>query len=253
MRIIMTPQEDNEKNIGTTPKFFGRRKGRTIRKAKTTLLEKFLPKVQISQSSDWNKDTLFGTKVEKVYLEIGFGNGEHLAEQARRNPHIGFIGAEVFQNGVANLLSIITGIKEGHDLPDEITLAQGRSDNIRVFSDDIRLLFSALPDNFLDKVFLLFPDPWPKKKHASRRFVNPDNLTQIARILKTDGILRIATDHKVYKAWTLRQMHACPLFKWTATCGDDWKYPPQDWVETKYQRKALREGRRPIFLEYQKL
>ena len=142
MRIIMTPQENNEQNNGTTPKFFGRRKGRTIRKAKTTLLEKFLPKVQISQSSDWNKDTLFGTKVEKVYLEIGFGNGEHLAEQARRNPHIGFIGAEVFQNGVANLLSLITGIKEGHDLPEEIRLEQGRSDNIRVFSDDIRLLFS---------------------------------------------------------------------------------------------------------------
>ena len=96
-------------------------------------------------------------------------------------------------------------------------------------------------------------DPWPKKRHASRRFVNPDNLKELARILKKGGILRIATDHKVYKSWTLHQMHDCPDFRWTATCGNDWKKEPGDWVQTKYQRKAEREGRRAVFLDYERI
>lgn len=234
-----------------TPKFFGRRKGRTIRCAKSALLADFLPSLRISASTEISSK-MFGTPVDKMYLEIGFGNGEHLAEQARRNPQIGFIGAEVFQNGVANLLSLITGIKIKDELPEKIKLSDNRVDNIRIYDDDIRLLFKQIPDNSLDKIFLLFPDPWPKKRHANRRFVNPENLKELARCLKKGGILRIATDHKVYKHWTLRQMHECPFFKWTATCGNDWKHEPADWVQTKYQRKALREGRKAVFLDYQK-
>lgn len=234
------------------PKFFGRRKGRTIHCAKTTLLQKFLPQIRISPNTEISQN-MFGTSVRKVYLEIGFGNGEHLAGQALKNPEIGFIGAEVFQNGVANLLSLITGIKIKDELPETITLSPERVDNIRVFDDDMRLLFARIPDNFLDKVFVLFPDPWPKKRHASRRFINPDNLREIARCLKTGGILRVATDHKVYKHWTLHQMRDCPCFRWTARCGNDWKHEPADWVQTKYQRKALREGRRPVFLDYEKI
>lgn len=245
----------NTNNIPSSdePKFFGRRTGRRIRKAKTSLLETFLPQVQINQNTVFKKESLFGTPVKSICLEIGFGNGEHLAGQALANPDTGFIGAEVFKNGVANLLSLITGIKKADELPEHITLTAGRTDNIRVYDDDIRLLFAKLPDNFLDKVFLLFPDPWPKKRHASRRFVNPENLKEIARVLKSGGLFRIATDHPIYKSWALRQMHACPDFVWTATCGADWKNPPADWVETKYQRKALREGRRPIFLNYKRL
>ena len=234
------------------PKFFGRRKGRTIRCAKSALLDTFLPKIKIDAKQKIDKN-MFGCQVDKIYLEIGFGNGEHLAEQARLHPNIGFIGAEVFKNGVANLLTIITGVKIKDDLTDEIKLSRDRQDNIRIYDDDMRLLFPRIPDNTLDKVFLLFPDPWPKKRHASRRFVNPENLKEIARCLKTGGILRIATDHKIYKSWTLRQLHACPFFKWTAQCGNDWKHEPQDWVQTKYQKKALREGRKPVFLEYKKL
>lgn len=234
------------------PKFFGRRKGRTIHCAKTTLLQKFLPQIRISPNTEISQN-MFGAPVQKVYLEIGFGNGEHLAGQALKNPEVGFIGAEVFQNGVANLLSLITGIKIKDELPETISLSPERVDNIRVFDDDMRLLFARIPDNFLDKVFVLFPDPWPKKRHASRRFINPDNLREIARCLKTGGILRVATDHKVYKHWTLHQMHDCPSFRWTARCGNDWKHEPADWVQTKYQRKALREGRRPVFLDYEKI
>lgn len=239
-------------NQPQTPKFFGRRKGRTIRCAKTTLLSDFLPRLRIQEDQQIDKH-LFGTPVDKLYLEIGFGNGEHLAEQARRNPNIGFIGAEVFQNGVANLLTLITGIKIKDDLPETITLSADRIDNIRIYDNDMRLLFKQIPDETLDKIFLLFPDPWPKKRHANRRFVNPDNIAQMARCLKKDGILRIATDHKVYKHWTLQQMRNTSHFKWTATCGNDWKHEPADWVQTKYQRKALAEGRRPIFLDYKKI
>lgn len=235
------------------PHFFGRRKGRVIRKTKTTLLETFLPSLKISETTNFTSPNLFGTKVKQICLEIGFGNGEHLAGQAKNHPDIGYIGAEVFQNGVANLLSLITGIKVTADLPQKITLEQGRVDNIRIWDNDIRLLFKNMPDNFLDKVYLLFPDPWPKKRHADRRFVNKENLKELARILKPGGILRIATDHKVYKSWTLHQMHDCPLFRWTATCGNDWKHEPQDWVQTKYQKKALKEGRRPVFLDYEKI
>ena len=238
----------------TQPKFYGRRQGRKIRKAKTGLLEAFLPQIQINSNTVFKKESLFGCHVNKIYLEIGFGNGEHLAGQALKNPDIGFIGAEVFKNGVANLLTLITGIKEKKDLPETgIKLEKGRVDNIRIFSDDVRILFSQIPDSFIDKIFVLFPDPWPKKRHENRRFINPENLKEIARILKKGGILRVATDHKIYKSWTLHQLHDCPFFAWTATCGKDWKNPPPDWVETKYQRKALKEGRRPVFLDFVRL
>ena len=241
-------QEDTKQH-----KFFGRRKGRTIRKTKNVLLERFLPDIRINEQTQFDKKTLFGFPVEKVNLEIGFGDGVHLAGQAANYPDVGFIGIEVFQNGVANLLTLITGVKNGKDIPEKIELLKDRKDNIRVFDDDARLLFSKIPDGFVDRVFLLFPDPWPKKRHADRRFVNPDNLKELARIIKKGGILRIATDHKVYKAWTLRKMNECAYFKWTAKCSDDWRKAPSDWVATKYQQKAIREGRKPVFFEYERI
>lgn len=231
------------------PNFFGRRQGRRIRKAKGCLLESFLPKIQINT----NTPLEFGSPVEKIYLEIGFGDGGHLAAQSQRNHNIGYIGAEVFKNGIANLLSLITGIKEGAEIVDDIKLLPNRADNLRVYNDDMRCLFPILPDNSIDRVFLLFPDPWPKKRHAPRRFINKENLQQIARVLKKGGILRVATDHKVYKSWTLRQLHEDANFKWTATCGNDWKQEPSDWVQTKYQRKAIREGRKAIFLDFERV
>lgn len=234
------------------PKFYGRRQGRKIRKAKSGLLERFLPKVAVPQNKTVSAD-IFGCNISEIQLEIGFGNGEHIAGQSLNNPNIGFIGAEVFKNGVANLLTLMTGIKENSDMPETIKLLPERTDNVRIWSDDVRILFSQIPDGFLSKIFLLFPDPWPKKRHASRRFVNPDNLKEIARMLKKGGLLQIATDHKVYKSWTLRRLSEDPNFCWTAKSSDDWRNPPADWVETKYQRKAIREGRKPVFLIFKRL
>ena len=168
-------------------------------------------------------------------------------------PQSGYVGVEVFQNGVANLLTLISGIKEGEHLPESIDVHDFKVQNVRVFDDDVRLLFKALPDDFFDKIYLLFPDPWPKKKHAGRRFVNPENLKEIKRILKSGGIFRIATDHPVYKRHVLRTMHEDVNFVWTAKCGDDWRKEPSDWVKTKYQQKAIREGRRPVFFDYKKI
>ena len=159
--------------LSEAPKFFGRRKGRIIRKAKTTLLEAFLPEVRLADDCRFDRQTMFGKPVDRVYLEIGFGNGEHLAGQALRNPSVGFIGAEVFQNGVANLLSLITGVKEGSNLPEKITLSSGRPDNIRVYDNDMRLLFPRIPDGFLDRIFVLFPDPWPQKAPRFQTFHQP--------------------------------------------------------------------------------
>ncbi|MBO5039202.1 MAG: tRNA (guanosine(46)-N7)-methyltransferase TrmB [Alphaproteobacteria bacterium] len=240
-------------NACETPKFFGRRKGRVIRKAKAFLLEQMLPQLKVSSQSDFKLPDLFGGEKKEICLEIGFGDGQHLFGQAKNNPQNGYVGVEVFQNGVANLLGLISGIKEGDHLPDSLQASDYPVHNIRVFDVDVRLLFQNIPDGFFDKVFLLFPDPWPKKKHAGRRFVNPDNLKEVARVLKKGGLFRIATDHPVYKRHVLRTMHHCEAFVWTAHCGDDWKREPSDWVRTKYQMKALREGRRPVWFDYQKV
>ncbi len=237
----------------STPRFFGRRKGRTIRKAKSFLLENFLNAVKIDENTIFDKDKLFSSPVDEVHLEIGFGDGAHLAGISLMNKNIGFVGVEVFQNGIAHLLTLMTGIKDAAHRTQDISLLPQRADNVRIFDDDVRLLFSQIPDNFFDKIYLLFPDPWPKKRHADRRFVNPQNLVELARILKKGGILQIATDHKVYKHHVLHTMAQNKDFIWTAKTSDDWRYPPKDWVETKYQKKAIREGRRPVFFEYQKI
>ena len=253
--MILMTMTSNEILLHSKPKFFGRRKGRTIRKAKSFLLEKFLPRIHLTTDDNINLSKCFNEPKKRYCLEIGFGDGEHLAALSLQQKDTGFIGVEVYQNGVANLLNLLTGIKELEDdiSEEKIQLTTDRVDNVRVFDDDVRLLFSALPKASFDKIYLLFPDPWPKKKHAARRFINPENLHELARILKKDGILQIATDHPIYKRWVLEQMHNHPDFIWTAKSSDDWRLPPDDWHETKYQRKAVREGRRPVFFEYKRL
>ncbi len=242
----------NRDIISDVPKFFGRRKGRVVRKTKSFLLDNLLPQLKIDIDGDFSRETLFAEPKENICLEIGFGDGQHIYGQAKNNPQNGYLGVEVFQNGVANLMSLISGIKEGSEIQ-AVDASSLDIQNVRIYDDDMRILFKNIPDNFFDKVYLLFPDPWPKKKHASRRFVNPDNLRELSRVLKSGGVFRIATDHPVYKTHVLRTMHKCADFSWLAKCGDDWRHEPSDWVKTKYQQKAIREGRRPVFFDYENI
>ena len=193
---------------------------------------------------------MFEKPKKEICLDIGFGDGQHIFGQAQNHPDNGYVGVEVFQNGVANLLTLISGVRDGAQLPEKIVATAYPVHNIRIYDDDVRLLFEKIPTAFFDKIFLLFPDPWPKKKHAGRRFVNPDNLREVARVLKKGGLFRVATDHPIYKRHVLRTMHENKQFKWTAKCGNDWKHEPKDWVKTKYQQKAIREGRRPVWFDF---
>jgi tRNA (guanine-N7-)-methyltransferase len=219
---------------------YGRRRGRRLRAGQRELLAHLLPKLRIALPGPGERldpAALFPAPTADVWLEIGFGGGEHLAWQAARHPEIGFIGAEFFLNGVASLL--------GH-------LARGGIEYVRIHPDDARPLLKALPDRSLGRAFLLFPDPWPKARHARRRFVSPDNLAELARILKPGAELRIASDDAGYIAWTLEHLTRAPEFEWLARGPSDWRTRPEDWPPTRYEEKALQAGRRPAYLRFRR-
>ncbi|MEE3626251.1 tRNA (guanine(46)-N(7))-methyltransferase TrmB [Nitrospirillum sp. BR 11752] len=169
---------------------------------------------------------------------MGFGGGEHLAEQAAANPDIGFIGCEPFINGVANLLQHV----EAKDL----------SGNIRICPDDARPILDALPEASVGRVFVLFADPWPKLRHAERRFIGPANLPRLARVLKDGAELRLATDDQQLCRWMLEHAWRYPDFEWLADKAADWRVPPADWVQTRYEQKALEAGRVPVYLRFRR-
>jgi len=172
-----------------------------------------------------------------LWLEIGFGAGEHLAWQAAAHPEVLLVGCEVYRNGIASLLAQI----ESRDLS-----------NIRLWPEDARDLIDRLPDRSVARVFLLFPDPWPKSRHAERRFVGPANLAALARIMVRGGELRVATDDPTYLAWTLEHLPAHPDFRWRAGAEADRHQRPADWPATRYEQKALREGRPPAYLRFER-
>ena len=180
---------------------------------------------------------LFAVPKRALWLEIGFGGGEHLAAQAQAHPDVGFIGCEPFLNGMARLL----------DLVDALGLA-----NVRVHRGDALDVLEALPDASLGRVFLLHPDPWPKARHAKRRFINPGPLDRLAARLEPGGELRVATDHPVYMEWTLMQMQARREFEWLAQEPADWQQRPADWPATRYGRKAERAGKPIWYLRYRR-
>jgi tRNA (guanine-N7-)-methyltransferase len=217
------------------PRFFGRRRGKSLRVAGRTLVETLLPKLAIDEPSpgeSLDPRSLFAVPPKALWLEVGFGGGEHLAWQASSHPDIGLIGGEVFLNGIASLLGHI----------DRQAIA-----NVRIFAEDVRRLFPALPDACLDRVFVLFPDPWPKKRHAERRFIGPENLVQLSRLMADGAELRIATDDETYKAWAESQMAAHPDFE---NVTEDRLVKSEDWPATRYEAKARAQGRQPIFLRY---
>jgi tRNA (guanine-N7-)-methyltransferase len=176
---------------------------------------------------------LFEPQPRAVWLEIGFGGGEHLAALAARHPDVGFLGCEPFINGVSNLLML---------------LDQGGQTNVRVFADDARLLLQALPPASIERAFLLFPDPWPKRRHIDRRFANTEGLDLIARVLAPGGIFRVATDHPQLRDWMPEQIAEHPGF----ALIDRADRRPDDWPPTRYEAKALEAGRQPVYLTYRR-
>ncbi len=216
----------------------GRRHGRRLRPGRQRLLDDLLPRLTVSlDAGRLDPFALFQPPPAEVWLEIGFGAGEHLAEQAEAHPGIGFIGSEMFVNGVAALLSQVE--------------AKGLA-NIRIFPDDARRLLDALPDSCLGRAFLLFPDPWPKKRHADRRFVSDANLDRLARVMKPGAELRVASDDPGHVAWILARILAHPSFHWTARRAGDWRVRPADWPETRYEAKAAVQGRPSTYLTFRR-
>ena len=194
-----------------------------------------MPRVGFAVTSGEPLDplTLFDQPPRALWLEIGFGGGEHLAAQAATHRDIGFLGVEPFVNGVAKLLRTA----------ETLNLA-----NVRILVDDARLLLDALPESSLERAFILFPDPWPKARHHKRRIVNPRTLAALARCVRAGGELRLATDDPDYARWMLAAALAEPRWTWTAERASDWREPPPDWTPTRYEAKARAAGRRPVWL-----
>ena len=215
----------------------GRRRGRALRPGQRQLLETKLPSLAVALPADGALDprALFSAPMEAVWLELGFGGGEHLAAQADAHRQIGMIGAEIFENGVAKLLAEIERRALG---------------NIRIFRDDARRLVASLADASIARAFILFPDPWPKERHKKRRLVTRDFLDQLARAMIDGAELRLATDDMDYARTMLALGCEHRDFRWTALGPGDWRVRPADWPATRYEKKAIAAGRAPLYLRF---
>jgi tRNA (guanine-N7-)-methyltransferase len=219
--------------------FFGRRKGHRLTAARAALLETLLPRIALDLTGAPKAlGSLFPTPVDEVRLEIGFGGGEYMIREARTNPRIGLIGVEPFVNGMAKALAAIA--------------AQSLS-NIRLHHGDATEVLAWLPAASLSRVDLLYPDPWPKRRHRKRRFVQDSSIATVARVLRAGGEFRFVTDIADYAAWTLRHMLRSPDFEWTAERADDWRHSWPSFPGTRYEAKARREGRAPCYLTFRKV
>lgn len=218
---------------------YGRRTGHRMRPGRRHLLAERLPEVElvVPESGRIDPATVFGDG-RPLWLEIGFGGGEHLAAQAAAHPDRGLIGCEPFISGVARLLALAE--------------AQALT-NIRVVVDDARLLLDALPDGCLERIFVLFPDPWPKARHHKRRIVNPTTAAHFARLLQAGGELRLATDDMGYARAMLLALLPVRALAWEAERPTDWRTRPEDWPATRYEEKARSAGRHCVYLRFRRL
>jgi tRNA (guanine-N7-)-methyltransferase len=211
---------------------YGRLKTRTIKPRQAALVASLLPALRPPPGPFDPRRLMPGAA--EVWLEIGFGGGEHMAAQAERYPGVLVLGAEPFQNGVASALRHV----------EEQALS-----NVRIHDGDARELMARLPDASLERVFILFPDPWPKARHNKRRIVQAETVAEFARLLKPGGKLRFASDWADYVDWSLLRVLANPAFRWTAERADDWRVPPADHVTTRYEEKRLGDCA-PVFLDF---
>ncbi|WP_221791926.1 tRNA (guanosine(46)-N7)-methyltransferase TrmB [Aquisediminimonas sediminicola] len=217
----------------TLNRLYGRRAGHKLRKGQQQLIDELLPQVAVPDGP-LDSQTLFGDD-RPLHLEIGFGAGEHLAGQAMMRPDHGFIGCEPFLNGVVGALL--------HIDENELT-------NVRLHMGDALDVLSRLPDASLDRAYLLHPDPWPKARHAKRRMMNPGPLDRIAAKLKPGGEFRFGTDHPIYVRWAMMQMGKRTDFEWQIDDCRDFQVRPDDWPETRYERKARRIGHEVWYFRY---
>jgi tRNA (guanine-N7-)-methyltransferase len=215
--------------------FYGRRKGKRLRASRDELVRTLLPRLRVDP-----RDPLasFPHPGASLRLEIGFGGGEHLAAEARAHPEIAFIGCEPFVNGVAKLLAVI---------------AREQLANIRIWDADATELIGALPPRSLGGVSLLYPDPWPKRRHRKRRFLSDRALAALARVMTSGSELRFATDIDDYAGWALARVLRSSAFRWTAERPADWRRPWPDWPGTRYEAKAARNERKAVYLTFERL
>lgn len=217
---------------------FGRRKGWKLRPHQAGLLQTMLPRLLLKPQPGLDPRHYFEPATSEVWLEVGFGGGEHLAAQAKANPHAGIIGAEPFVAGMAKLLARI----EHEELS-----------NIRLYTEDAREVMRALPDATLSRVFILFPDPWPKTRHHKRRLIQMETLDELARVMRPGAALRFATDDPGYISYALERFIVHSGFGWKAAAPADWRTRSADWPETRYEAKAKRAGRACAYLEFTRM
>jgi tRNA (guanine-N7-)-methyltransferase len=221
---------------GIPDRLYGRRRGHPLRARQQRLLEVTLPRLRLSpEAANVDPRAAFPGPVEEVWLEVGFGGGEHALAQVAAHPRAGLIACEVFENGLCSLLSRVVpeGGEETAPLPG----------NLLLWDADARRLLALLPDACLDRLFLLFPDPWPKARHAKRRFVHPALLPAVARVLKPGAEWRIATDDPTYQGWVAEVLGGAADFETPPPAAAR----PEAWPPTRYEAKALREGRTPLY------
>lgn len=218
---------------------YGRRRARALSPRQEGLWQHVLPRVALPREAGalLRPAELFTPPVSKVWLEIGFGGGEHLLWQAAHNPKVGVVGCEPFEDGVVKVLSAMD--------------TQGLV-NIRIHADDGRPLLRLLPEASIDRAFILFPDPWPKKRHHKRRLISGETVAELARIMRTGSELRIATDIGAYACAILHAVLGRGGFSWTAGEPNDWRERPPDWPPTRYEAKALMEGRKCYYFRFRR-
>jgi tRNA (guanine-N7-)-methyltransferase len=220
-------------------RFFGRSRGKTLRAAQSATLSAGLARLRIPDGVEpLDPASLFPCTMAAFRLEIGFGGGEHLINRAADSPDVGFIGVEPFVNGMAKLM---------------VEIDRRGLGNIRAFDQDAMLLLRRLPPRSLEEICLLYPDPWPKRRQRKRRFVSAESLALIAAALAPGGVFRFASDIDDYVGWTLAFAAGEPSLRWTAERAADWTTPYPGWPGTRYEAKALREGRAPSYLSFVRL
>ena len=219
--------------------FFGRRKGHKLRPKRAELLTTLLPKLSLDvvAPAPRNPLKLFSVPVTGVALEIGFGAGEHFVREALAHPDLGYVGVEPFVNGMASALALIDASK---------------LQNVRLHHGDAIDVLEWLPDQSIARIDILYPDPWPKRRHWKRRLISDANVASLARVAAPGATVRFATDIADYAEWTLVRFRRSPDFDWTAERAEDWRNPWPGFESTRYEAKAMKEGRAPSYLVFRR-